>query len=167
MGWYDYIKKYAWDDDRTPYLTRVDTLTGFQAQKEIFVYALFLAILFAIVTLASLAGTRLEPDHQPLEIALAGTPRSERSPAIALYGFTVFAAALWLGIGKHPYAAMYCATAPVAAFLYVLGDGLQADLEPMEKLLLIAFTVLWGWYALRVVAIARSYAHLHHDEPPG
>ena len=36
-----------------------------------------------------------------------------------------------------------------------------------DKVFVIAFTVLWAWYALRVVAIARAYPDMPEEGPPG
>lgn len=166
MNWHDFVKKYAWDDERTPYLIRARELTASQAQREIFVYALFLAIFFFAAALAFLAGIRLPDELQPLGVSMAGTARASPSPPSAFYAATVVSAAIWLGLSKDARAAIYCASAPVAAFLYVFNDGLGPRLHAWDKTFLIVFTLLWAWYALRVIAIARGYAHLRQDDPP-
>jgi hypothetical protein len=167
MGWYDHIKKYVWDDNTTPYFVSVNKLTRPQAQKELFAYTLFLVILFGILALAALAGTANQEAHPSVGMGLIGVQREHQSFPVAFYAFTVFCAAIWLGTTKHPHAAIYCGIAPVATLLYILADGLRPGLSARDKVFFIVFTVLWAWYALRVVAIARAYADMPEQGPPG
>lgn len=165
--WYKYVKKYAWDDTATPYMTRVGKLTQQQADKEIFIYALFLGILFAVVSLASIAGTRLQPGDPSLVTGLGGIQRAPHSFAIAFYAATILFAAIALAVLKHPYAATYCGSAPVAAFFYVLADRMPGELTTLDKGFLFSLIFLWGWYSLRVTAIARAYLSMPPTAPPG
>ena len=54
VSWEKLIKRYIWDDDRTPYLVPASRMTRKQADHEIFAYTIFLGILLAIVCLAAL-----------------------------------------------------------------------------------------------------------------
>ncbi len=166
MNWYDQVRKYVWNDITTPYFISVSKLTRLQAQKELFVYTLFLAILFGILAVASIAGIRLEGGDHFSGGGLIGPPREQQSPEVALYAFSVFCGALLLGITKHPLPALYCGTAPVAGFLYVLSGGFRPDMAGRDKILLIVFTLLWAWYALRVHAIAKAYPEMPLEFPP-
>lgn len=143
MNWYEYVKKYVWDERKTPYLVRVDKLTKAQAQSELFVYTLFLAILFAVIAAVLLSES--------------GRAQSFRSLALGGYALTVFAAAVVLGLSKHLYAALYCVAAPVGAFLSIAYSGLRPDLATLDKYLLLVFTLIWLRYAVRIVAIAKGY----------
>ncbi len=146
MDFHQFLKKYVWDDTKTPYLVSPDRLNKIQADREIFLYAFFLAILFGLVTVVLFAETRLDVNY--------------RAIWKATFSLSLLCSAIILGIAKHRMAALYCLTAPVAALLYVLNGGLKTDLDPFGKFLFFAFTALWLWYAWRVVAIARAYPHM-------
>lgn len=141
MGWPDLVRKYVWDEEKTPYLVRSGRLRPGQARSELFVYAFLLAILAAVVAVVAATGDdRLGP--------LA-------SPEVALYALTILAAAIVLGVSGHPAAAAYCATAPVAVGLGALAGVLRPDMAGAETVVLAAFGVLWLGYATRIVRIAR------------
>jgi hypothetical protein len=139
-----YFKKYVWDDQRTPYLVRVSRLTRTQADYELYAYAVFVAVLFAMVT----GGALLSQDPQI------------RSDVVAVYGFTVVCAAIILGFTKAVAAAWYCAAAPLAALLYFFLQGFHPHLSAIDHAALIVFALILFRYSLRVVAIARAYAEM-------
>ena len=143
MDWSNFIKRYAWDNEKTPHLLRVDGLSKSQAKKELFVYTLFLAILFAMATLIMVAGAKSGANFMSL--------------AMAFYTFSVFCSAVVLGINKFHSAALYAAGAPLAAFLYILADGMGPGQGTAEKIGLLVFALIWFRYALRITAIARVY----------
>lgn len=136
-----YFKKYVWDDQRTPYLVPVARMTRDQADYEIHAYALFVGILFAVVTVG----------------ALMSQDPAVRSDAVAIYGLTVVCATIMLGFTKHPYAALYCAAAPAVALLYFFIFGFHPNLSTIDHVVMIVFGLIWVRYSLRVVAIAREY----------
>ena len=141
MDWPGLVRKYVWDDEKTPYLVRSDRLRPGQARSELFVYAFLLAILAAVIVVVAAAGDgRVSP--------LA-------SPEVALYALTILAAAIVLGVSGHPVAAAYCATAPVAVGLGALAGVLRPDMGGAETLVLAALSVLWLGYAARIVRVAR------------
>ncbi len=133
-SWERWIKRYVWDDKRTPYLTTPGRMTKRQADYEIFAYCVFLCCLFLIVALASAA-----------------------SPLIAIYAFSVVCIALVLGVTKHVAAAGYCATTPLAAAGYLAFGGFPGDLGVVDHGVLIAIILLWARYGFRVISIARVY----------
>jgi hypothetical protein len=135
-----WIKRYLWDDERTPYLVRPAKLTRRQADYEIFAYCTLLGFLFGIVGLTSLD-----------------------RPVVALYAALLLVAALACNTTKHPLAAWCCASAPLAAALYLASGSLPGPLGLADHVVLIALIVLWGAYGLRIVSIARAYA----DMPQG
>jgi len=53
--WEKYVKKYVWDERSTPFLVPVKNLNQAQARKELFLFAIFLATPFALLSAA--AGT--------------------------------------------------------------------------------------------------------------
>lgn len=132
-----WIKRYVWDDERTPYLVPPAKLTRRQADHEIFACCVLLGFLFAVVALAS-----------------AGRA------AVALYAISMVVMAITLACTKHVYAAWYCATAPLAAALYLALGGLPDHLGTIDHVVIVALILLWARYALRVVAIAKLYERL-------
>lgn len=150
VDWFSYVKKYVWDENKTPYLIPADKLTRAQAGKEIFVYALFLSILFAFLTLDALA-----------EVRSGSNPFSFLK---ALYALSLFSCGIFLGITKHTSGAQYCVTAPVAAIVIFIGKGIHLDLSVAENVVLLAIAVAMLRYSLRVVAITRAYPDMRDGE---
>jgi len=141
LDWEKLFKRYVWHDERTPYLTRVANLTRVQARYEIFGYALFMGVLAGILAVVTLSPTL---PHGGAAI-------------VPVYAFTVCCAALVLGFTRHPWAALWCALAPLAALAYFATWGFHARLEDGDKLLLIVVALLGLLYSHRVVAVARAW----------
>jgi hypothetical protein len=120
-------------------------MTRKQADYEIFGYTLFFCTLFSIVCLAALSGGGM-------------------SDLVVLYGFTAIVSTIILGITKHPYAAYYCGAVPIVALLYFLFYGFPANLAAIDHLVLIAFTLIWLRYSLRIVNIAKAYLNMPADQ---
>ncbi len=144
MDWYSHIKKYVWDENKTPYFIRVHRLNKSQADHELFAYTFFIALLFAVISIISLT-----------ENAPHG-----RSDAVALYAFSVFFSAVLFGVTKHIYAAYYFAMAPLATLLYFVFRGFPPNLATIDKFVLVAITLGLLRYSMRVVAIAKAYPHM-------
>jgi hypothetical protein len=149
MNWESFIKRYIWDDDRTPYLVRVDRITRRQADYEIYVDTVFLGVLFAAVTVVALAG---------------GLPQG-RSEAVALYGFSVVCATILFGATKHLWPALYCSAVPLAALFQVLTRGLPPHLGTIDHVVLIVVALLVLRYSMRVVSLAKAYPGLPESRP--
>ena len=148
MDWNRIVKKLVWDESKTPYLVRADKLTPSQARNELFVYSLFLALMFGFVSVYAFADDR----SREVTIPLGGT----------LYAFSVFCSAIVLGITKNVTAARYCITAPVAVFVFMLGNfGGRSDPEQTNWIVYLALTAAWLLYSLRAVAVAKAF----HREP--
>ena len=96
-----YIKKYIWDDERTPYLVPVARMTQRQADTSSTPTPCSSGLLFAIVSGSALLA-------RPADQIGCG----------CLYGFTVVCATVVFGFTRSVYAAWYCAGAPLAALLY-------------------------------------------------
>jgi len=141
VDWPGLVRKYVWDQERTPYLVRSDRLTPGQARSELFAYAFLLGILASVVIVLALAGGERVG-------ALA-------SPAVALYAVTILLGAIALGATGHPTAALYCATAPLALWLGALLGALRPGMPGGERVVLALVSALWLGYAVRVVRIAR------------
>ena len=132
LDWEKLVKRYVWHDERTPYFTRVARLTRRQAHYEIFAYALFMGVLFGVISIATLPNW------------------------ISLYGFSVCCAAIVLGTTRHPAAALWCALAPLAALGYFALYGFHPSLALADKVLLIAVVLAGLLYSPRVVAVAHA-----------
>ncbi len=146
MDWHNFIKKYVWDENKTPYFTRVDKLTQEQARNESFIYTVVICTVAVVAALFAVASASRQPD---VILVLA-----------AAYAVSVGVSAVLFGFRKHVYAAIYCMTAPVAAFLYFLAAGFHPNLHTVDHIVLTVCMLLWLRYSLRVVAIAKAYPHM-------
>ncbi len=141
MSWDKFVKRYVWDDTKTPYFVRVAKLTKTQAGYEFFSYSLFLAILFAVISVVSLS------DQAP----------QGRSDVVSIYGFCVVCGAIVLATTKNSAAAYVCASAPLAALLYFFLEGFPPGLGTIDKWVLVGAALGLLGYSLRIVAMARFY----------
>lgn len=142
--WEKLVKRYVWNAERTPYFTRVANLSRRQAHYELFGYALLVGVLGAVLSVASLA---------------AELPHADAG-GVSLYAFSVCCAAVLLGATRHPWAALWCAGAPLALLAYFAVLGFHPALESSEKVLLVAIVVAWLLYSRRTVAVARAWQGL-------
>jgi len=140
-GWERLVKRYVWNGERTPYFTRVANLSRRQAHYELFGYALLVGVLGAVLSVASLSA---ELPHADAE-------------GVSLYAFSVCCAAVLLGATRHPWAALWCAGAPLALLAYFAVWGFHPALESADKVLLVAIVVAWLLYSGRTVAVARAW----------
>ena len=144
LDWEKLVKRYVWHDERTPYFTRVAHLNRRQAHYELFGYALFVGLLFAVLSVVSLSS---ELPHG-------------NAAGVSLYAFTVCCAAILLGATRHPAAAIWCAGAPLAALAYFALYGFHPGLGDLDKVLLVTAMLVWLLYARRVVAVAQAWPGL-------
>jgi hypothetical protein len=139
-----YFKKYIWDDERTPYFVPVARLTRSQAGYEIYLYALFVGVLCAIVSVA----------------ALSSKLPHGNSAIVSIYAFTVVCAAVLLGMSRHAWAGLWCATPPLAGLAYFAAYGFHPNLGLQDKVLLVLAMIAWLAYCRRLLAVVRAYAKL-------
>lgn len=144
LNWDKLFKRYVWHDERTPYLTRVANLTRLQAHYELFGYSLLMAVLFGALSVASLSSALPHGD----------------AAVVSIYALTVCCAAVLLGATRHPWAAMWCAGAPLAVLAYFGYWGFHPVHEFGDKALLVAGVIAWLLYSRRVVAVARAWQGL-------
>jgi len=142
--WEKFVKRYVWHDERTPYFTRVARLTRRQAEYELSGYAVLVGVLFGAVSVASLSNTLPHGD----------------AAVVSIYAFTVCCAAILLATTRHPWSAIWCAGAPVAALAYFALYGFHPNLETAEQVVLVAAMLAWLVYARRVVAVAQAWPGL-------
>ena len=141
MAWEKFVKKYVWDDTKTPYFVRVSKLTKVQAGYELFSYSLFLGVLFAVISVVSLS------DQAP----------QGRSDVVSIYAFCVVCGAIVLGMTKSSAAAYFCASAPLAALLYFFLEGFPPGLGTIDKWVLVGAALGLLGYSLRILAMAKIY----------
>lgn len=144
LNWEKLFKRYVWHDERTPYLTRVANLTRLQAQYELFGYSLLMTVLFAALSVASLSSALPHGD----------------AAGVSIYAFTVCCAAILLGTTRHPWAAMWCAAAPLAVLVYFGYWGFHPHHEFGDKMLIVVFVIAWLLYSRRLLAVARAWQGL-------
>ena len=143
MGWYEHMKRYVWDDERTPYLVKVPKLSRFQANKELLAYGIFLGTVFSVVTLIFFG--RFKGGGGEFYLLFSA------------YGFAVTIAAYLLVQGKRVRTARFLHSVPFAIMAFVSLDGIQPPLPWVEKSFLLTVSILWVIYSFRVVAICRAY----------
>jgi hypothetical protein len=141
MQWDKYLKRYTWDDTRTPYLVPVHRLSRTQAEYETFAYAFFLMVLFGVIGVA----------------AYVGRVPQGKSVLLASYAFSVLGAAVLFGLTKHLYAALYCAAVPVVALLYFFFQGFPPKLALIDELVLLIFLAMCLRYSRRIIAISLAF----------
>ncbi len=142
MSWDKYVKKYVWDDDKTPYFTPAQKLNKSQADSELLAYTVFVTLLFGILSLVFL--TDLAPQG--------------RSPTVAFYALSVACAAVFFGMTKNVVPATYLGAAPLVVLVYFFFfDGFPPDTAEIDKLVLTIIALVFLRYSLRIVAIARHY----------
>ncbi len=144
MSWDKFVKRYVWDDIKTPYFVRVAKMTKVQAGYEIFSYSLFLAILFGVISIASLS------DQAP----------QGRSEVVSIYAFCVVCGAIVLAMTKSSAAALVCASAPLATLLYFFLEGFPPGLGAIDKYVLVAVALGLLVYSTRVVAVTKAYPNM-------
>ncbi len=143
MNLHDFVKKYIWDEDKTPYFKSVARLTRKQADNEIMIYAAFLGVVFVMMELISASAWNQTGEFQ--------------FSAIAFYCAVIVGGAIWLWRRKDVRAGWLCLTAPIAAALNFIFDGLHAELHDIDKYALLVFCLLWLRYSVRVINICRRY----------
>jgi hypothetical protein len=136
LDWEKLVKRYVWHDEKTPYLTRVSRLTRRQAHYELFAYALFMGVLFGVISVAAVPGW------------------------VSLYAFSVCCAAVLLGTTRQGWAAFWCAGAPLAALAYFAVAGFPPNFETAAKVILVVVIVVGLLYSPRVVRVARAWPQL-------
>ncbi|NJN40281.1 MAG: hypothetical protein HC807_04685 [Gammaproteobacteria bacterium] len=108
---------------------------AFPGALRAFAYTLFVGVLFGALAIISLSARH---PHGHSEI-------------VPLYAFSVVCAAIILGITKHHFAALYCASAPIAGLAYFAVYGFHANLGVLDKVLLVVAMLVWLRYCLRTM----------------
>lgn len=107
--WEKYVKKYVWDDDKTPYFIAASKLKRDQADKEIFLYCFFLATPAALIIAAFVSALYERGELNNL--------------ALSLYGASILICAAYLKFSKSTTAALFAISAPVVLLLHFAING--------------------------------------------
>lgn len=150
VHWDNFLKRYIWSDQTTPYLVSVGELTRRQARNEFFAYAVFLGFLFGIAAL----------------ITLSPQAPGGRSTGMSLFSFVMVCGAVMLATTQHYWAALVCsATAPgTLIWLYLFAE--HPGLSAIDDAVIVIFALLWMRYGLRVINIARAYDDMPEGDEP-
>lgn len=144
MDWERFIKRYVWDDQKTPYLVPVSRLTRYQADHELLAFNVFMVLLFAVAAVLSLNET---------------LPYG-KSYAVSLFSLSIAGCALLFGVTKHVLAACYFTAAPLGVLGYLLFRGFPPGTASVDKIFMVVIALLLLRYILRVVNIAKAYPSL-------
>lgn len=106
--WEKYVKKYVWDDDKTPYFIAVSDLKRDQADKEIFLYSFFLAIPATLIV-AVIVSTLSSGDFGNV--------------TLGLFAASILAGAAYLNIRKNTSAAFFLISAPIVILVHFAVNG--------------------------------------------
>ena len=150
MDFYGFIKKYVWNEEKTPYLVPVHRLSQLQARNEVFVYSILMASFFLVAGVAALLGASI----------VAG------SLIVAAYSFVLCGAAVILSATLREWPAFICATAPPAVLLFLLVHGFSPTLHTLDKVLIAGVLIAFWVYTFRVCRIAKVYPGLKESPAP-
>ena len=145
----NFLKRYVWDPETTPYFVSVSKLSRSQADNELFFFALMAAILFGMGTFTSATG------QAPYGV----------SKIAAIYCFTIVSAVVLVGTVKTIYAAVYASSAPVAVLGAVFVYGFPPKMELVDELVLLAILLCCIRYMWRIILICRVYSFLPRRTP--
>ena len=142
----NFLRRYVWDDETTPYFTAVSKLSRSQADSELFFFAIMASVLFGVGTFTSITG------QAPYGV----------SNEAAIYCFTIVSAAVLVGTVKNVYAAMFTATAPIIVIVSLFLFGFPEKMALIDELLLLFVDLVALRYMWRVYTICRVYRLLPH-----
>lgn len=140
----NFLKRYVWDEETTPYFTRVANLSRSQADSELFFFAIMMSILFGVGTFTSITG------HAPYGV----------SNNAGIYCFTIVAAVVLVGTVKTVYAAYFATSAPVVVLGALLFFGFPGKMVLIDQLVLLVIDLVLLRYMWRVITICRVYKML-------
>ena len=150
VHWDNFLKRYIWDDDTTPYFVRVGDLSRRQSRNELFAYAVFLGFLFGIAAL----------------ITLSPQAPGGRSTGMSLFSFVMVCAAVLLTTTQHHWAAVVCSAAAPGTLIWLYLFAQHPGLSTLDHTVIVIFALLWMRYGLRVVNIARAYDEMPEGAEP-
>jgi hypothetical protein len=150
--WEKYVRKYIWDDQSTPFLVKVKDLSQAQASKELFLFAIFLATPFSLLSAAT--GTMVVQNGQFIYVFAT------------LYAVSIVMAAAITHHSKSRSTAIYCGTAPLALLGYFIVNGFPSKLHLLDHAIMITAILCFLRYTFRIVAIVSAYHDLKPNHEP-
>ena len=150
VHWDNFLKRYVWDDDTTPYFVGVGELTRRQARNEFFAYAVFLGFLFGVAAI----------------ITLSPQAPGGRSQGMSLFSFAMVCGAVLLVTTRHHWAAALCSAAAPGTLIWLYLFAEHPGLSTIDDAVIVIFSLLWMRYGLRVINIARAYDDMPEGEEP-
>jgi hypothetical protein len=141
LDWERLVRRYVYDEAKTPYFVAVARLNRAQARSELFVYVLLVCAALGTFGVAALSPALPHGD----------------APGVAVYAFAAAGATLAFGLTKSVPAAAFGATAPVGGLVYFALYGFPLGLGPGDRLVMIGAMLLWLAYGWRILRIARAY----------
>jgi hypothetical protein len=145
----NFLKRYVWDPETTPYFTGISKLSRSQADSELFFFAIMASVLFGVATFTSITG------QAPYGV----------SKVAAIYCFTIVSAVVLVGTVKNIYAAYYAASAPLAVLGAIFLYGFPVKMELIDELVLLVIIICTARYMWRVITMCRVYSILPHRTP--
>jgi hypothetical protein len=145
----NFLKRYVWDPETTPYFTAISKLSRSQADNELFFFAIMSSVLFGVGTFTSITG------QAPYGV----------SKVAAIYCFTIVSAVVLVGTVKNIYAAYYATSAPLVVFVTLFVYGFPTKMELIDELVLLVIVLCVARYMWRVITVCRVYSILPTREP--
>jgi hypothetical protein len=145
----NFLKRYVWDPETTPYFTAISKLSRSQADNELFFFAIMSSVLFGVGTFTSITG------QAPYGV----------SKVAAIYCFTIVSAVVLVGTVKNIYAAYYATSAPLVVLVTLFVYGFPAKMELIDELVLLVIVLCVARYMWRVITVCRVYSILPTREP--
>ena len=107
--WEKYVKKYVWDEDKTPYFIPASKLKRDQANKEIFLYCFFLAVPAALFVASFVSALQATGELHNL--------------SLGLYAASILICAAYLKLKISTTAALFAINAPIVLLLHFAING--------------------------------------------
>lgn len=138
------LRKYVWDDEKTPYFTPARQLTRRQAHYELIAYGFFLGILFSAVSF----------------IFLTGAAGQAKSFPAALFAFLIVCGAAILAFTRTVMTGNFLVLAPVGGISYLLVNGVRPSWGTIDVVFISLMLLAWLAYAWRVIAVCRRFSEV-------
>ena len=145
-SWFHRVKKYVWDEEKTPFHLLPVEMHKKQAHNELFIYAAIEGILTAILIFGILA-----------QIFMGG--KIAYVPLL-LYSLMLMGA-LYVLVNRKPiWAALVSSSPPLVMFGLLFWFGFHPNNTSFDKLILGGFLVFWVIYSVRILDICRNYPEM-------
>ncbi len=151
-SWFQKVKKYVWNEDKTPFHLTPKQMRKQQAHNELFFYAAFEGVLSAMLIFGILAQMYITGDT-------AYVP-------LLLYGLIITGVQYFLIKRKNTWAALLSSSPPLVISGILFTHGFHPNNTIVEKLLLGCFLACWLIYSFRIQAICRNFPGMSDNKIP-